>query len=111
MVAIQTDTPPRVTMDVQTETASLSPLVATRGELVVLPPWLSFFTSKRKKQEISPDVFDYQQLKQSRPKVAKKAKTISRVTVDNNKMKVAQLLSPLRISHVRKCKLLITGLQ
>lgn len=49
MATIQIDTPPRVTIVVQTRTTSPSPLTATTGELVVLPPWLSYFTPKRKK--------------------------------------------------------------
>lgn len=95
MVAIQTDTSSKMTMTVQTETASPLLSVVIEGELMALPPWLSSFTPKRTKYEISPDVFDYHQLRQSRPKVAKRATTISRVTVDSNKMKVTEIVEPL----------------
>lgn len=82
-------------MVVQTKIASPLLSAAIEGELMALPPWLNSFAPKRKKQEISLDVFDYQQLKQSRPKVAKRAKIISRVTVDSNKRKVAEIVEPL----------------
>lgn len=62
---------------------------------MALPPWLSSFTAKRKKQVISPDPFDYQQLKQSKPKAVKKAKTVSRVIIDENWMRVAEIAEPI----------------
>lgn len=95
VVAVQTYIPPMMTTVIQTKTASPLPMIAIGGELMTLPPWLSSFTPKRKKQEISSDAFDYQQLKLSRSKVAKKAKTICRVTIDSNKMKVAEIVEPI----------------
>lgn len=40
-------------------------------------------------------MFDFQQLRKSKPKATKKAKTISRVVVDCNKMKYAEVAEPL----------------
>lgn len=60
-----------------------------------LPPWLISITPKRKKQEISPNILDFQQIMKLKPRVAKKEKTISWVVVDKNKMKYVEVEEPL----------------
>lgn len=95
MIVVQTKTSPRVTTIVQMELVSSPPPAIFEINSMALPPWLSSFTPKRKKQEISPDIFDFQQLKKSKPKVAKRAKTVSGVIVDSDKMKVAEIVEPV----------------
>lgn len=71
-----------------------------------LPPWLSSITPKKKKQEISVDIFDFQQLGKPKPRAAKKAKTVSRVVVDSNKMKYVELANPLAEKSLEEMQLL-----
>lgn len=95
MIVVQTETSPRVTTVIRIEHVSSSPPTISETNSMALPPWLSSFTPKRKKQEISPNIFDFQQLKKSKPKAAKRAKTVSRVIVDSNRIKVAAIVEPI----------------
>lgn len=60
-----------------------------------LPPWMEVVAPKRKKQVISPDEFDFEQLVPPKPKGTKKPKTVSRVLVDpKSKRKYAEVMVP-----------------
>lgn len=58
------------------------------------PPWLSFNAPKRKKQAMSLDDFDFNQLIPSITETVKKAKILSRVMVDKNKNKYVEVDVP-----------------
>lgn len=75
LVTLQTEASPRITTAVQTEPVSTqATIVVTEVISLDLPPWLSLITPKRKRQEISPDVFDFQQLRKSKPRLPRKTK-------------------------------------
>lgn len=59
-----------------------------------LLPWLSSNAPKRKKQVVSLDDFDFNQLVPVKAKTSKKAKIISRVKVDKNKNKYVEVVVP-----------------
>lgn len=66
----------------------------TVNENASLPPWLVSNTPKRKKKAISPDDFDFIQLVPIKPKVTKKAKTLSRLRIDQSKNKYVEMVIP-----------------
>lgn len=69
--------------------------VTTPTTQSVLPPWLDIVAPKRKKQVVSPDDFDFEQLTPSKAKVAKKPKIVSRVLIDLvSKRKYPEVIVP-----------------
>lgn len=59
-----------------------------------LYPWLKSATPKRKKRVISPDDFDFEKLMPPKTKGVKKAKTLSRIKVDESRSKYAEISIP-----------------
>lgn len=57
-------------------------------------PWLFSNAPKRKKQAISPNESDFSLLVPTKPKTTKKDKTLSRVKVDKDRNKYAEIVIP-----------------
>lgn len=93
--AIVTLTLPIVTISIQSQELATQVLTTRVDEDASLPPWLVSNTPKRKTQAISLDDFDFNQLVSAKPKVTKKAKTLSRLRIDQSKNKYVEMaISP-----------------
>ncbi|XP_057819851.1 classical arabinogalactan protein 9-like [Cryptomeria japonica] len=77
LAASVSSSPPPTSLLVVTQVEVTTPTTQS-----VLPPWLDIVAPKRKKQVVSPDDFDFEQLAPLKAKVTKKPKTVSRVLVD-----------------------------
>lgn len=94
-VAIQIETPAIVTTVVQDNPElTMVTTVSANASSFNLPPWLSTITQKRKKEEIPPEEVD-NQVSKSRVSKNKKVKVVSRVTIDENHIKFAEVAEPL----------------
>lgn len=95
-IAIQTEAPAIVSITTCTQ-SNISQVTSegTPAILSDLPSWLSAVVPKRKKHDVLPDIFDFEQLKQVKAKGIKRAKMVSRVRMDKNKTKYVEIAEPL----------------